>query len=89
MLPVNHTYPYDVMKIPVLPNALSLEHRLSFVQSSENALFEWGDITRSYFQGQGLHLILEDYHQIDEELQDWMKRVLRFFSQIIFNCTAT
>ncbi|MCL5035668.1 MAG: B12-binding domain-containing radical SAM protein [Chloroflexi bacterium] len=84
ILPAAHDYPYDVEKIPVLPNALSLEHSLSFIQSSESALFEWGELKSTLYEEIGPHLVMEDCHEIDGKTQEWLKRILSFFSEMIF-----
>ncbi|MCL5035664.1 MAG: B12-binding domain-containing radical SAM protein [Chloroflexi bacterium] len=84
ILPLKHTPPYDVTKIPVMPHTSPTDQGQFFIQSFENVLFEWWDMIQPFFKVFKPHFIFEDRHDIDDELMDWLKRNLSFFSQLIF-----
>ncbi|MCL5035662.1 MAG: B12-binding domain-containing radical SAM protein [Chloroflexi bacterium] len=84
ILPLKVKHPYDVNSIPVLPNAYSINYHPVFLRSFESALFEWWDVNDQFFKESGPHVVLEDFHEIDDGLRDWLKSIVGFFSAIIF-----
>ncbi|MCD6309523.1 MAG: B12-binding domain-containing radical SAM protein [Candidatus Eremiobacteraeota bacterium] len=89
ILPLKHKYPYDVTKIPVLPNAYPVGYSLAFVQTVENSLFGWWDNINPFLKFCKPHFILEDRDQLSEDLLRWLKENMNFFSQVIFRYDKT
>lgn len=82
VLPLRHDLPYDVSRIPTLPNAILSEYSYYFMQSVEKSLFEYWNENLS-FQDYKPFFIFEDYHDINAPIIEWLKRNMRFHSYII------
>ncbi|MCL5035665.1 MAG: B12-binding domain-containing radical SAM protein [Chloroflexi bacterium] len=83
VLPLKVKHPYDVTKIPILPHVFPMDHTRFFVQSFENALFEWWDINKPFFKILKPQVILEDLHDADDKLLAWLESILNYFSPVI------
>jgi len=89
LFPLKYEYPYDITKIPLLPNSFLHRFLYNILRYFENVLFEWwGDFPFNYPTPKPF-LFLEDIHYIDDDILEWMKGILNINSlvTVLYNNT--